>query len=431
MSSAIFELQLVNQDSHHVPSDRVWVSLLGTDPTTGEFGYLDFARGVMVTGPSFTYVSGTTSRTLAELQALGATLPIPAVASARLYFAIGQDFSSMPASGPPPGRETTVQYDKIELDTAGTPNINGTSVDFYGISYTIEGTPAGGGGPVTVGFTTPRTRVIGELLAAARAPLHQHSGNDRIFPACGMSGPGGVLRVLSPKAMALTDWARTREEELLLATQCSHFFDAYVSQHCWRPGREFSFYDKLYPAQLNARYGRVSDDGTTLMLYTDAARTVPYAPVPFLARPCAPWPKPSFETPTNYHRTSSTSVDGIDWGFLLIGNAGGAGLGAPWATDPAAMAIMMSIVRGVMHHDDGMRVWVHPKAYYRGLDGRSTEDLPILRYAQVLHALGLGGRAYALSLDDVYGQNPSLFMAPGSTVIVTLTSLEPVVPDAL
>ena len=63
----------------------------------------------------------------------------------------------------------------------------------------------------------------------------------------------------------------------------------------------------------------------------------------------------------------------IDWGYLVYGQDGYAsGPGAHWITDPVAMAIPVSIVRGVMHMDNGTVDWKDSNIYYKGANGAST-----------------------------------------------------------
>lgn len=418
-------LSIENAPASGVGSDKIFVSIIGLDPATGSTSYVDFATGELAIFSS--YVSGTTSSQLSKLQNL---IAVPAIKSARIYLAIGQDFTSaeFPSSGPSASASTTVMFDKIEFDTSvsGQFNVNSTNVDFYAFSYTLTATPNGSNTPRTVGFTAARSQMISALVGVPSSPKEQRSGNTNIFPLCAIQHNRRVLRVLSPKTMALTDWGSGREQ-VPNATRASHFLDDYVNQHCWAPGRSFSFFDKFYPTALNERYGRVSSDGATLQLYTDAAMTQPYTPVPSLPRPSAAWPNPDFSNPANYHNANGASVEDIDWGFLLVGNSGGSGAGANWASDPAAMAIMVSIDRGVMHLNNGTADWIDAANYYLGDgQGKSTKDMPILFYSQILHQFGQDGAVYALSFDDVYGQNSSIFFADGGDVSIVLESLEAV-----
>jgi hypothetical protein len=441
-------LSIVSSDSS-VPNDQIWVSILGYQPTTpwsaappsANFGYIDLTSStpsLVETGTSgFSYKSGVTSQTLAQLiSTFGSSIPIPAIQSARIYFAIGSDFSAadMPASGPAPGWGTTIMYDTVEFDTSnpGTYNINPTNVDFYGISYTVSV------GSVTTGFTNTRSDVISQLLGITLSPVNQESGNTNIFTYCAINSSSNVLRVLSPKTMALTDWdPSSQANQVTYATQASHFFDDYVLNEVWKPGRQFTFYNKLYsagapnPAQYQL-WGEVTSDGSLMNLYTDAQRTQRYTNVPTLAPPATSWPNPSFNTPSNYHNTSGSSAADVDWGFLLIGNvATNCGFtGSKWG-DVATIAIMVSICRGVAHLDDGTTSWVTSSNYYQGSgSGTSTESMPVLFYSSLLHQLGVNGLAYALSLDDVYGQNSSIQIPNGGTVTVTLESLANVAPPS-
>jgi hypothetical protein len=276
--------------------------------------------------------------------------------------------------------------------------------------------------------------VVDALWSIPQSPGGQQSGNLDIFRDCFVTFPtpslaAGVLRVLSPKEMGLTDWGPATNVQR--ATQCSHFFDAYVNGPVFASGRQLTFYTKNYqPGQNNAAnqiWAQVNDqangDGPAMYLYVNAQMTEPYANVPVLGPPSAPWPLPDFTTPANYHNVLGSSADEIDWGFVLIGNAGAPEGNLPyaWASDPAAMALMISIDRGVAHVDDGITAWVDPANYYQGNgSGVSTGEMPILYYASVLHQLGLNGLAYALSYDDVYAQASGITFSGGGDVTVTL-----------
>jgi hypothetical protein len=110
-----------------------------------------------------------------------------------------------------------------------------------------------------------------------------------------------------------------------------------VNQHCWKPNRAFSFSSKL-AADPTTYYGRVSADGSLLSIFTDAARTTPYAAVPTLPRPSNAWGSPNFATNAAFwHNVGVTSTlpENIDWGYLLYGQDGyPTGPGAHWITDP-------------------------------------------------------------------------------------------------
>lgn len=447
------QLVIDNPSTSGATNDQVFVCITGyqpqspwtPDPPASAFGYVDLTTAspaIVQTGLSgFSYQPGVYSQTLTQLLATFPNgIPVPPIQSARIYFAIFDDFTSgtMAASGPAPGWGTPIMYDTVEFDTSnpGTYNINPTNVDFYGISYTVAATDSSGT-PRKTGFEESRSTIVAGLQVPPIDTL-QRFGNTNIFNYCTITGSDNVLRVLAPKTMALTDWQPTSStEQVERARQCSHFFDRYVSEHCFRAGRQFTFYNKLWsrgtsdPSQYQV-WGEVTADGLTMNLYSNAKRSG--TPMQTLGLPVASWPNPDFGTNASlYHNTSGTDSDQIDWGFLLAGNVStNTGVpGGDWSTD-AAIAIMVSICRGVMHLDDGTTSWVDPRRYYKGDgSGASTAATPIFFYSSVLHNFGLNGLAYVLSLDDVYGTNPTIMFDAGATVTVTLVSLEKVVLNSV
>ena len=173
--------------------------------------------------------------------------------------------------------------------------------------------------------------------------------------------------------------------------------------------------------------GKVDSTGTTLNLYTNAGMTTPYT-VPSLPRPSVAWPNPDFAKKPGLYQNIDSANGAMDWGFLLFANAGySSGLGEYWNSDPVAIAIMVSICRGVMHLDNGCTDWVDSSKYYLGNGkGVSSSNLPIFYYSSILHSKGLGGKAYVLSYDDVYGYDPAIYFSGYPDVTVTLNSVEKV-----
>lgn len=398
-------------------SPDVYISVLGTDPSSGNFSYLDFASGSLVAFSS--YQSGTTSQLLS-----GLTMPIaiPAMKSARVYFAVGSDFdsTSFPASsGPSSSKNQTVMFDKVEFDTstAGSFNINSTNVDFYALSYTMSLQDASGNN-VTVGLNSTRTTILTALSNIPQVNTGANPGNTAIYQQLFVTGANSnIVRFIAPKTAALSDWGTYSQE-------FTHYLDDYIRNKVFVANRQFSFYDKFYPAQLNTYYGQVSSDGQTMSLYTDQARKNLYLT---LSRPTNGFGKPDFsKDPQYFHNTSGTENNQMDWGFMLLGNVAGTGLAANWGSDPAAMAILVSICRGVAHLDNGCTDWVNVANFYQGDSGSSTMNQPIEYYSKILHANAPGGAAYTLSYDDVYGQNSSVFFNAGQAISIALTSLEQV-----
>ena len=382
---------------------------------------MDLASGTFVTtGPTGSFVvdPARMTCTMASLTQSESTYSavLPAVASGRVYFSFGAGFGAMPsfgAGGPVAGAGNPVMFDKFELDTTDNPNVNATCVDFYGVSFSISATDRNTGERRSVGFTTPRSTILSDFQAIPASPSGQASGNNAIFNATAITGAQGrILRILAPKSAGLTDWQGAGlPEQVAIAELSSHFWDDYVNTQCWRPNRTFSCYSKLMDGKVY--YGKVSADGTSLNLYTDAQFTQPYAGAPSLPRPSNAQGVPSFtpvpNQPSLYHNPDSAQGP-IDWGFLLGGNVKGAGQGAYWGTDPVAMAIMVSICRGVMHLDDGTTAWTDPARHYQGDgSGTGTATMPIYHYAKLLHQTSLGQRTYALSYDDVYSADPTIY----------------------
>jgi hypothetical protein len=398
------------------------------------FGYLNFANNTFVETGKKTNFSLNISAMTTTLQAVKNgnntySINVPAIVSGRLYFAFGDNFDKCPdfgAYGPQNGAVNTVVYDKFEFDTWDNPNINITNVDFFGISYYVTVTEASTGNPVQRGYLTSRDSVF-DAFKNVPGNTNQLYGNTSIFDALSITRAAKdkvtKVRVLAPKNAAYSDF----NISLANAQQkCSHFFDQYVNNQCWKAGREFSFYSKFYKKGNSGGndiyYGRVSADGMTLYLYTDANRTVPYQ-VPSLPRPSSS--NILFPGPTQWHHVDSAKSDEIDWGFLLGGQSAGVNQGAYWATDPVVMAITISIARGVMHYDDGTVKWTDSSKYYGGAGAVSSADYPVYYYGQLIHDLSIDKLSYSLSYDDIYGTDPSVYFRGYPNVTLTLNSVVP------
>lgn len=423
-------LSIVNPTTSGAKASEIYVCILGTDPSDStKFGYLDFSTNQFVFSTASSWMLDPTTM-VQTLDKLGTAVSVPKITSARIYISVYDNFAAFPASGPSPSAGNTVMFDKIEFDTATNPNINGTSVDFYGISYTITATDTNTGNPVTVGYAASRDTIISAFnKIPVPSNAQQHSGNTGIFQDVMLNNGSNITRILAPKTAALTDWGATPTDYDLHATQSSHFFDDYINNECWKPNRTFSCYSKLYnPANPTVNntvyYGKVNSTGTEINLYTNKGMTTPYV-VPTLPRPSNAWPDPNFATSPSLYNNTNSATGAVDWGFLLSGNAGySSGLGEYWNSDPVAMAIMVSICRGVMHLDDGCTDWTDSTKYYLGDGtGKSTSSLPIFYYSSILHANGLNGKAYVLSYDDIYGEEPTIYFANYPDVTITLNSV--------
>jgi hypothetical protein len=434
---AILNVQLPS--SGRIDASSVYLLMLGYDATNpANFGYVNLRTGTFVAcNNDFTYCS-TMSAPLSTLGQNGTYMvPIPAIKSGRLYFAINQNFDQMPSfgiGGPGLGQSNTALYDCFEFDTSFIPNVNATNVDCFSLSYSLTTVDINTKQSRSVGYSQDRASVIQAFAQIASCAPSQQTGNTGIFNlATVKDASGGVVRILAPKAAGLTDWAgATLNEQIQNAQLASHFWDDYINQHCWLPNRKFQCYSKLYNPSSSkpdktVYYGAVDADGQTLRLFTDAAMSVPYAAAPTLPRPSAPFGVPSFEPPQSgaslYHNVDSGQGP-IDWGFLLGGNVAGAGQGAYWGTDPVAMAILISICRGVMHLDNGCDTWTNPALFYQGNgSGVSTSDMPIFYYAKILHEQSINSAAYALSYDDIFGCDPSIYFDQSTPVTLQINDI--------
>ena len=146
-----YPLVITVENNSGFEDTQVYLLCLGSNQPGQEadnhFGYLNFSNHTFVeTGPkgSFALNASTMTTTLNTIKGYSGDntykIQIPKIVSGRLYFAFGDNFDQcpgFPASGPPNGANNTVVYDKVEFDTWSNPNINITTVDFFGISYYV------------------------------------------------------------------------------------------------------------------------------------------------------------------------------------------------------------------------------------------------------------------------------------------------------
>ncbi|UFH57237.1 beta-1,3-glucanase family protein [Spirosoma sp. KNUC1025] len=417
-------LSINNAPTSGVSSDKVFVSIIGTD-STGRLSYLDLKSNAGALHPLTTFSSGVTS---CPLSAIAMPIRIPTLTSARIYFAINTDFNpaEFSASGPSTSKIVKTLYEKIEFNAgdSGDCFINPTNVDFYGISYQLS---VNSDAAKTVGFTQSRAQILAALNEAIPGEVATNPAAAMYKQLIVRDDNQQVLRFLAPKSAGYSDWGDTADECLTNASRFCQYLDEYIDKHCFNPDRGvFSFYDKQYPTQKNVRYGQILGTGLarTLAIYTADPRSGNVTPYHSLPIPYTGPGNPGL--PTYFHSVSAADRNQIDWGFLLLGNSLGAGSAADWGNDDAVLAIMMAICRGVMHYNDGRTDWLDRSKYYQGSGGKGTPDFPIELYAKVIHALAPNGKAYAFSFDDVYAEDPSLVFSPGGMVNITLNSLESV-----
>lgn len=422
MNTAYFNVS--NDPASGQNSEQVFISIFGQStgatgaPAAGTFCYLDISTGNLV--PFTTYTSGVTSQ---QLSAISGPIAIPAMKSARMYFAIGSDFDSKSfsvSSGPSMSQindgGADVLFDFVEFDTstAGSYNINSTNVDMYAISYTMSLTDQSGN-TVTRGLTGKRMELLDDLRSIPSGDTTGWYGQLLV-----KNKVGDILRFMAPAQPAYADFASDSGYHLAR----TNYFSNYITNEVFRPNRTFSFYDKLYPGASNLCTASVSADGQTMtIVHQEGSQSETITlklPVNAMT---------SDEIAANWNNVSGDNAS-IDWGFVFLGNSLVPSLPRGWgAVDPvlggpdaAVMALMISICRGVAHLDNGCVDWVDSANYYLS---EMTEY-----YAQTIHRYALDGFAYALAYDDIYGKNSSVFFNSGTTVNFDLNSLTPVNGDA-
>lgn len=420
---------------------QIFVLVLGTAVNTnaagqpvadGDFSYLDFKTGNLVKA---VFNNQVTDAMVSSLQALNPNasatdhvVSVPPIGSARLYVSFGQSLTAIKQftpSGPVNGKDNTVIYDKFEFDNAAhknpdgsisdpNPNVNLTSVDFYGLSFTITAKDTNTSTDKTIGFSKSRADILATFNAIKDGS--GTDGNPAFFKNLIIKDASGTLvRILAPKAPGPADFGSTNAEQVTAVTQRTHFWRDYVNNKCYVAKRQFSCYSKLNtPVTPGPKFfGTVDDAGLNILLFTDAEMKTPYAACPSLPRPSNVGNQPGFSKNWNDYNRVNTDPNNpnaaVDWGFLLSANT--EGTAAPhWASDPVAMSIMLSICRGCMHLPDADD-WVDPKNWY-------TSNAPIFYYSSILHDMAVDNLAYAFSYDDIFGKDPTIYFKGNMDVTV-------------
>jgi hypothetical protein len=342
------------------------------------------------------------------------TVNFPVVGGGRLYFSFGDDFDAcggFSSSGPLTDERNPVIYDMMEyyLNPVGTPNLDISRVDFFGVSFYFTTTDAATGKSVSRGHLAATGTIIDKFAGFVdNGGIH---GNPALFNALTITRPvkDGItkIRVAAPKNLgyAFFDTALTNGPRI-----CSHFYDEYVNQHCWTPNREFTTYDKInFKAKSPIYYCKVNAAGTALNIYTDATHTTPYAPMPTMTRPSNSLAV--FPNGSQWHAQDSADPDGIDWGFIIMGSvAPGAGCAMNYGSDPVAMFIMAALARGTLHRNNPDE-WLTDVLAGDPDTGESTVAYPIFQYGKILHQASIEERMYALSYDDVGGLDTDVSVA--------------------
>lgn len=392
-----------------------------------QWGYINFgtpsAPVFVETGTmsSFQLDAATMSFNLATFKNSDGTYTInfPQVGGGRLYFSFGDNFDQcggFPGSGPQTDNTNPVIYDMMEfyLNPAGTPNLDISRVDFFGISFYFATTDTGSGSAVSRGHIVSRNSILSQF--SGFPDNGGVAGNTALFNALVVTRPvkDGIsnIRVVAPKNPGYTFFNTALPSE---GPQiCSHFYDSYVNNECWVPNRVFTSYDKNnYAAQSPIYYCVVNGTGTALSIYTDAGHTIPYSGMPTMTRPSSS--VATFPTAPQWHADTSSDPDQIDWGFVIMGSdAPTSGCAANYGSDPVSMFIMAALARGTLHRNDPSQ-WLTNVLAGDPVTGQSTVDYPIFFYGKILHQSSIDQLMYALSYDDVGGQATDVSISTSAT----------------
>ncbi|WP_440135450.1 beta-1,3-glucanase family protein [Chitinophaga sancti] len=393
---------LKNVDST-VSKDSIFVCIVGKNPADRfHYSYLDFETGQL---RKFTgYKSNVTSMPLSQLPD---SIPVPAIQSARLYVAVGKDFDSTEfAAGSGPSMSQVKNgganniFDFIEFDThaEGSYNINSTNVDMYAITYTMQLTDQNGQ-QVTRGLTGNRQTMYNAFKSIPASDTT--AWYSQLFVT---DKQGNYLRFLAPQQTAYADFSDTGA-----ARQMDNYFNHYLKNEVFSPGRKFLFYDKLYPSSINVDTGSVNKSGDTLTVKTSNGNTFSIG-LPI---------NPGINLAENWHNVAGQAST-IDWGFVIWANALVSTLPGAWASDSAQNALLsltISICRGVasLNKPDD---WIHSSNYFGAAPGGFTEY-----YGKIIHQYAFDGLAYAYSYDDVYSKNSSVYFNKGTNIHINFTSI--------
>lgn len=391
-----------------VSSDSIFICIVGQDPNNNNaYSYLDFSTGKLITFS--TYASGTTSK---KLSSISGRVAIPPINSGRIYMVAGVDFTSTnfpsSVSGPSIAQVSnggaSAIFDFIEFDThvKGYFNLNSSNVDMYAYSYTIKLKDTNNKSVVR-GLTGSRQTIFNQLAA-----IPYTSSTAWYQDLFVKDSAGNILRFLAPQQAGYSDVMNQGSLDTTGTRAMCTYFNDYIQNKVFVPNRSITFFDK----NLAKDSAQVSSDGTSMTIYGQTDTFTIQQPVSPIN--CPP-------LPADWHnQTGNDSI--IDWGFTLFGNNIISALPNGWGTnapDPALMAIMMSICRGVAHVEG--KHWTDSANYYG--NGMGSGGI-VEYYASIIHQNAKGGMAYAFAYDDVYASNSSVFFNSGTVIQVTFNSLK-------
>ncbi len=393
-ASPVIDVTFVNKSGY--PDNQVYLYVTGDAGTT--HGYFDFDTGSYVV-PRVSPVTGMTA-TLEEIKSGGkATISLPAIGGGRIYFSYGADFDALDfdcvAGQPGYGPNDHLLYDKIEFttDVPGQLNMNTTNVDFFSLPFTFEAVDKNTGKNVRYGFPAGRAAIFAAFTGVPATPSDQVFGNTAIFRDNLVQVSNGTAwRVIAPDKVttpaaaapdpASGDWRGNFK-------RFSYFWNRYVSERCWTSNRTITL---NYNSTLYT--GTVDGAGETLT-WDNGGGT--------FSRPA--WTALPDPPPTG-------GDIGDNWGHVIFGGAG------EFTSGILAPIVNSAIQRGVMHLEGAE--WSKEANFYRGTDSPLS---PVNHYGKILHHFAINHNCYAISYDDGFGYNTSIFVDQGGEFTVTLLPL--------
>jgi len=378
------------------PDNQVYLYITGDAGPT--HGYYDFKTKSYVVPRVSTVTTMTTS--LDQINLSGKhTVPIPGIQGGRIYFSYQSDFDALSfdsISGQPGyGAGDHLLYDKIEFTTNDPSqlNMNTTNVDFFSLPFTFEAIDKNTQKNVKYGFQVGRDVIFSSFSEVPVVPENQQFGNTAIYRDNLVQINGGTIwRVIAPDKVATPSEAQPDPDSGNWNgnfERFSFFWQDYIINRCWIPNRTITL-----NYNSTTYTGTVNDVGDSLT-WDNGGGT---------------FPQPAYTTLPTPPPTGPNIGD--NYGHVIFGGAG------EFTSGILAPIVNSAIQRGVMHLDGSE--WDDSTNFYRGTN---TADSPVNHYGRILHKYAINHNCYALSYDDGFGYNTSIFVNEGAEFTITLLPL--------
>jgi glycosyl hydrolase family 64 (putative beta-1,3-glucanase) len=389
------DVTFVNKSGY--PDNKVYLYVTGDDGST--HGYYDFNTQSYVV-PRVSTITQMT-RSLDQIEVGGKkTIPIPGIKGGRIYFSYQSDFDALSfdsVNGQPGyGPNDKLLYDKLEFTTndSNQLNMNTTNVDFFSLPFTFEAVDKNTHKNVKYGYQVGRDLIFSAFSEVPAVPESQQFGNTAIYIDNLVQSNGGTTwRVIAPDKVAVPsqaqpdpasgDWNGNFK-------RFSFFWHDYVINQCWVPNR-------IITLNYNATFytGTVNSAGDSLAWDSGGGT----------------FSRPAYTTLPDPPPTGPNI--GNNYGHVIFGGAG------EFTAGSLAPIVNSAIQRGVMHLDGSE--WDDSVNFYQGTN---SADSPVNHYGRILHQYAINHNCYALSYDDGFGYNTSIFVDEGTEFTVTLLPLD-------